>query len=350
MKNKRLKRALRSTLQSAPFTPIARLFAGVATCLMYHRISPGGAADATIRTRFQPNLSLYVSEQEFEKQIAFLARRHRCVSIEEAVDGLLRGNLPPRTVVITFDDGYRDNLLALPALERHRVPATIYVTSGAVGAPRPLWWDEQELFLATLERVRVEWRGEELRWDLSTPERKEQAFREWNRLFKRMTPREQNEFMELLREAARDAMRGDGPSPFLTWDDVRMLDKHPLITIGAHSVDHSVLSQLTVEELQAQIVDSRNALAEALGHSIDHFAYPFGGVEHAAEREFAAVRDAGFRSAVTTRHGHWYRASRRRIHCLPRISVEFRHSVEDLQWKLSGLDVALHKPLSAFGR
>ena len=328
---------IRAALRSPIGAPVARGFAGLATCLMYHRIASGGASDA--RAPFAPNLELFVAEQEFEKQIAWLARNHNCLRLDEAVMLLKQRKLPRRSVVVTFDDGYRDNLLALPVLERYRVPATIYITTGAIARTRTLWWDEQESALAALSSLELQGR----RWDLSTSELKGRAFGDLNRLFKSMQPAAQDELMSALRSRA-----GSEPifrdETILSWEEVRTLDRHPLITIGAHTVDHHVMTQLSENELEHQLTASRTELEHQLGHPVEHFAYPFGAVEHAAEREFNAAARAGFASAVTTRPGHWRPQSR--LHALPRIAVDFSDTMDDFDWKVNGGYAATQRPLA----
>jgi peptidoglycan/xylan/chitin deacetylase (PgdA/CDA1 family) len=122
----------------------------------------------------------------------------------------------------------------------------------------------------------------------------------------------------------------------LTWDDIVELDREPLITIGAHTIDHFVSSQLTPEELTRQAGGSRDHLERRLGHPIEHFAYPFGRAEHASTREFAIIAAAGFASAVTTRPHHWRADSRATMHALPRFAVDYSDTMEDFRWKLGG--------------
>jgi peptidoglycan/xylan/chitin deacetylase (PgdA/CDA1 family) len=351
MMRARLKRAVRTALLSPLGAPVASVYRGVATCLMYHRVAAGTCADARARGRFQPNLELFVAEEELDAQMRWLAREHDCLALPDAVDLLHRGKLPKRAAVVTFDDGYRDNLLALPILRQHRVPATIYVTTGAVGRTRTMWWDEQERILGCLSKLELEWRGGRLAWPLETQDQKAAAFNDLNRIFKSLPPPRQDELIELLRARAHDS---GSEEPFfadesiLSWEDVQTLDREPLITIGAHTVDHFVLSQLPAEELERQLRESRSALEERLGHPVLHFAYPFGGAEHAGGREFAAAAAAGFTSAVTTRPNHWRAASRHALHALPRLAIDFSDTMDDFRWKVSGLASAIHRPGSLF--
>ncbi len=121
-------------MSSPPEPPVAApARRGRVTILTYHRVG-----------RFDPptaDRGVYCNLPFFERQMRFLARlRYRVIPLAEAREGLLgRRRLPPRAVVLTFDDGYRDFYEhALPVLEQHRFPATVFAISGALGR-RATW-------------------------------------------------------------------------------------------------------------------------------------------------------------------------------------------------------------------
>jgi hypothetical protein len=138
---RRAKEAVKILISSGPLASLAKSYAGLTTILMYHQISP----ERTPPTGFDPNIGLCVPVELFEQQVQYLSRHYRCLSLPQALDGLRAGTLRQPSVVLTIDDGYRDSLLlALPVLERYRVPATIYVTTGYVQGTASLWWLEYE--------------------------------------------------------------------------------------------------------------------------------------------------------------------------------------------------------------
>src|SRR5205814_7651707 len=106
--------------------------------LLYHRI---------VELRSEPwNLS--VAPRRFEEQMEALRAVASPVALARIVRALGGGEIPDRAVAITFDDGYADNqAAALPVLERHGVPATVFVTTGFVGQPLEMWWDQLERIL-----------------------------------------------------------------------------------------------------------------------------------------------------------------------------------------------------------
>ena len=342
---KKIKRGGRAAAQTLA-APVAWLYRGVATCLMYHRIAAGGVGD---RPHFDPNRELFVSEEEFEKQMRHVARNYDPLSLDEAIERLTAGRLPRRSVIVTFDDGYRDNLLALPALRQYGVPATIYVATGPVSRTRAMWWDEIEAVLGSLEELNLDFSGQRHYWRLGTSDEKNKAFRDLNGIMKSLRPGEQDALLKDLRTtagASDAAFFGD--ETILSWEEVRDVAKDPLITIGAHTEDHFVMSQLSGEELEAQLRRCQAQLRERADVEAEHFAYPFGGLAHAGEREFEMLSRSGFKSAVTTRPGHWYARSRERLFSLPRIPVGFSDTEDDFRWKMGGLYMAARGPRSLF--
>ena len=106
--------------------------------LLYHRVA---------ELPSDPQL-LSVSPTNFAEQLEVLRRYANPISLKEMVMALRAGDLPPRAVVITIDDGYADNLIhAKPLLKQYDVPATVFVTTGYIGQHREFWWDELERLL-----------------------------------------------------------------------------------------------------------------------------------------------------------------------------------------------------------
>src|SRR4051812_45419166 len=100
---------------------------------MYHRVATPGSDP----------WDLAVSPERFEAQMAHLRRRRTPLSLAEFMRRLEAGDLPCDAAAVTFDDGYADNLInARPRLQRHEIPATVYLVSDAVGSDREFWWDE----------------------------------------------------------------------------------------------------------------------------------------------------------------------------------------------------------------
>src|SRR5215471_12567511 len=109
--------------------------------LMYHRVTDElGPSDAPYNA---------VSIANFDRQMARLAAEYNVITLDDLVTHLKLGNeLPENPVVITFDDGFRDNYLnAFPVVKKYNLKATIYVCSGTVDNGKRLWFDRISLIL-----------------------------------------------------------------------------------------------------------------------------------------------------------------------------------------------------------
>jgi peptidoglycan/xylan/chitin deacetylase (PgdA/CDA1 family) len=332
-----LKKRLRAALRNGPLAFIRDHYAGLGSCLLYHRVS----SDNRSLDAFSPYSGLSVTKEVFEIQVEFLKKNYNCVSLPYALDLLTKGELTPKTVVLTFDDGYKNNLdVALPILEKYEVPATIYLTSGLIDRTAELWWFEQEKIIKNSSKLDFSWKDLVIKTPLYTQEEKFEAIVRFNNLFRGYTLTDQREFMKVMR--AQYGKEYSIENEILNWEEAKKLDEHPLITLGAHTKNHAMLSKLEPEELKSELTESKIRLEEMLGHEIAHLAYPFGAKGEVGQREFKATRECGYKSAVTTRQGHFYPQHRDYIHILPRISINNDDLLDSLTWKLSGLYSMFH--------
>jgi peptidoglycan/xylan/chitin deacetylase (PgdA/CDA1 family) len=256
---------------------------GQAVILMYHSVSQG---------RPDP-WELCVAPDRFADQLQLLRDHYRVVSLAELRSALSRNEQLTRAVVLTFDDGYRDNLLvAKPLLERLDLSATVFVTSGYVGLNRDFWWDELEAVCASAG-IESRPRWEELRL-LSQGERFERLDALW----------------------AANGLEKPEPSLSMRNGELERLIEGGVVTIGAHTVTHPHLSSLSVGVQRREIEGSAKALAEIVGRPVLDFSYPHGDF---SQETVALVRSAGFLTACTTRSEPVFRGADR--FALPRLQV-----------------------------
>ena len=107
----------------------------------------------------------------------------------------------------------------------------------------------------------------------------------------------------------------------MDWAQIGALSRHPLATIGAHSVSHKMLAKWPAEVALAEMQESKQAIEARIGAPVRHFAYPIGDPTSAGPREFAFARKIGFASGVTTRPGMIFDAHRDHALALPRVSI-----------------------------
>jgi peptidoglycan/xylan/chitin deacetylase (PgdA/CDA1 family) len=275
--------------------------------LMYHRIAeepvdPWGLA---------------VSPAHFEEHLRVLRRKRYPLRLDEFVNRLVAGTLPPRAVALTFDDGYVDNLTAgKPRLADADVPATVFLATGFVDSPAPFWWDE----LANLillekcpQRFALVIRGESVQFDFGTekprgedsavpPRSLEQRHsllsRVWQSL-RLLNDEERRPVMAELRSVFGEPDGYTGLGRAMTRGEVRTLARDGLVTIGAHSVSHPILSELETSICRREVAESKLACENLTEARVTAFAYPFGDFDFGAQE---AVRAAGFTVACSTHH------------------------------------------------
>jgi peptidoglycan/xylan/chitin deacetylase (PgdA/CDA1 family) len=288
----------------------------VVIVLLYHRVAD---------TPLDP-LLLSVSPTNFTEHLEFVRKHHPVLSLKELTRRLRHGKLPKRAIVVTFDDGYVDNLWnAKPLMERYEVPSTVFVTPGHIGKEREFWWDEiGRLMLqpGTLpETLHLNVKGSSFKWELGGAAHYSmddyQRHRCWH-ILEKDTPSVRHRIycslLELLRSlphGERDSVlselvtwAGDGVPTrsdhrALTPNEVRQLAEGDLVDAGAHTMTHPDLSVLAVEAQRAEIVGGKKRLEEVLGQPVSSFSYPFGGFRHYTADTLGLVRDAGFDCACT---------------------------------------------------
>lgn len=217
-----------------------------------------------------------VSAATFEAQVAFLAKRGRVLSLTELVDSIGRGVSPKKgTVVLTFDDGYTDNLeVAAPILDRYKLPATLFLPTGYVERAENQWADV--LFAALLRRTRHEVSVTELgRVDLRDDRAAAGARRVIHR---KLLEGSYAERTELLRDVLEQLGVGDdGPRLTMGWDRVRELKaKFPRFEFGLHTRDHIDLRTHRGERARLEIRQSAQDFAKELGAPARFFSFPYG--------------------------------------------------------------------------
>ena len=133
----------------------------------------------------------------------------------------------------------------------------------------------------------------------------------------------------------------------MTWDQIGALARDPLVTIGAQSVSHPVMTKLSRQRAERELRMSRAVIESAIGTAPKHFAYPFGQPEMAGAREFQMATDLGYLTAMTTQSGVLTRAHGDRLTALPRIALDGSFQrLRYLQVAMSGVPQALAARLS----
>ena len=264
----------------------------VLSVLTYHRVD-----DPARCPHLAPGL-IGATPTQFEEQVALLASRYRPVSMAEVLEASSGGApLPPRSVLVTFDDAYRDfDRHAWPVLRRHGVPVTMFVPTAYPDHPDlRFWWDRLHAAIqAAPPEASVVVDGAEL--PLATAAQRSLAYRSVKEDLKRMGHAAAMARVEDLVGPFED---GVAPVSVLGWDDLRRLAAEG-VTLAPHSRTHPLLDRVPPDVLHDEVAGSLADLRHEVGSVAPVFAYPSGAHD---EQAVAAVAEAGMELAFTTRRG-----------------------------------------------
>lgn len=281
------------SITRASFSPGVRI-------LTFHRVLGNEAASSPGDYRRMQGFSTC---SEFERYIAYLKRHYRVLALPEALISLRGGkSIPPYSVAITFDDGYADNLdNAYPILVRHQVPATIFLTTGFIGTNRSPWFQRIYNLIknTSLQRINLDGHGIEL--DLSSSVSRAHAMEKIVSYLARLPQERKNCLIEqLVDELGPSLDKPDQEDKMLSWDDVRTMAQSGLISIGSHTVTHSVLTMMEASQVEEEVTRSRQELEAVMGHSPTLFSYPMGQFQDLHKE---TLRRAGYLYAFTGGRG-----------------------------------------------
>jgi peptidoglycan/xylan/chitin deacetylase (PgdA/CDA1 family) len=251
---------------------------------------------------------IIVKPDNFANQMDVLQRYYHPLSLVELADAIERRKIPNKGVVVTFDDGYIDNLTqALPILEAYRVPATVFVTTANLNGKKEFWWDELErVFLIQSdlpETLRISICGELFDWRINSFEQRRAIRKEVHALIRPLSVDERNYVIKELIDWANLPEDGRLNYRTMTSDELHKIKQGGLVELGAHTVNHPMLSSLTYADQYLEIVKSKHWLEAITGFPIETFSYPFGSQNDYDERTVEIARSAGFRVACTMNPG-----------------------------------------------
>ena len=257
--------------------------------LMYHRVIDPQQSSILI----QPGM--YVTPKTFAMQMEFLAKTCNVISLEEFVDSKLAGKiLSPKTVAITFDDGWLDNYTnAFPVLKAFSLPATIFLSTSYINSSEILWTDVVGVAVQAITngydmKEALAGMGAdadsndrhvvELFYELVLFGQKEKAEHlVLDRVIdtlKDYPPEQCEKIIWVLKLAFGSKICSVG-RVFLSWDEVREMSKSQ-ITFGSHSHSHKNLIRLTSDEVRNDVGMSRQLLNDNGALSTSLFCYPGG--------------------------------------------------------------------------
>ena len=288
----------RAILASGALRLAERLRAGSGAILMYHSVLPEPSLQADLLG------GIAHDESTFRRQMELLAREFRPIGLDQVLKDIKQNrDLPKRTVVVTFDDGYADNYeIAMPILNHLGVPATFYVTVDCIENRKPPWpsrlrfafrHTKSGAWYDSLDRV----------WALKDIAEREQAFLATCDICCRLSGITQEAFVKRIEQelGANPPNRSDGL--MMSYDQLRALTRHGHI-VGSHTMTHPNIAQVTEDEAVYELTESKRRLETELHTPIEHFSYPCPALSpHWSANTVKQSRSVGYETAVTTDNG-----------------------------------------------
>jgi peptidoglycan/xylan/chitin deacetylase (PgdA/CDA1 family) len=236
--------------------------------------------------------------------------------------------------------GYADNLhAALPIYRRLQVPITTYVTSGFIERRHTAWWHFFAHLITQQPTLTLRLGGEVQDLPCASKVQKAQAFDRIAGYMTHAVPEARALILDEVDARYSDASRHYAQGLFLSNAELLKFAADDLVTIGVHGVSHSAMASLASDDARRELEQSRHFLHTGTGLLPAHLAYPFGTPATTGRRDHELARQAGFSSAVTTRHGCLTGHSD--ALALPRIPIFPDDTVSSMRCKLSGLTTLL---------
>ncbi|MGB8707157.1 MAG: polysaccharide deacetylase family protein [Dehalococcoidia bacterium] len=258
--------------------------------VLYHQVCP---PEATW-------IPYAISPHSFEMQIEYFCRNYELLSLDTLATCIQSGeSLPEKAVVITFDDGQKDDYLyAYPILKKYHVPATIFLVTGYVGADKLFWWDRiwYPIQHTTVKQLTL---GELGSYCLRTqPDRVHTTLR-ISEALKKLPEDKKNLLIEkLVQTCSVDIPPDLSKELSLSWDEIREMSNAG-IAFGAHTVNHPILTNIPLAQARWEITQSKEVIERRLGKEVTTFAYPNGNFADFNTDIAEVIKESGFKCAVT---------------------------------------------------
>jgi peptidoglycan/xylan/chitin deacetylase (PgdA/CDA1 family) len=247
----------------------------------------------------------FTSAAAFSRQMEYLARHFTVLHLEEALASERHPAARP-VACVTFDDGFKSvHDIALPVLERLRIPATVYLVTDLIGSDQTVWFARLHQAVAETAVPSVTHRGE--RFALSDAWSRSQASARLQRLVKALPEGEHEAALEeLLEQLGFGGPRRPQVAPefrMLSSAQIQRMGRDDLVRFGGHTATHQILTRASPDRAFREVERSVRAVAQLTGRPSISFAYPNGGGDDFDERAVESLKRVGVRYGVTTVDG-----------------------------------------------
>ncbi|NWF65646.1 MAG: polysaccharide deacetylase family protein [Chloroflexi bacterium] len=330
---------LNALVESGAFRAMRQISPPTLTVLNYHRIAD--SADPTF-TLFKPIVS--ATPEQFARQMDYVKDVYNVIDTKQLAAWLHGGGeLPPNPAIITFDDGYYDNLSnAYPILKERGLTAIIFLATSYIGSVNPFYWDLAAYAFYHTKKDCVQTLSNLICW--SDQISRDKAVNTWVVSVKKLLDEEKQRQLDILIHDLDVAIPENAfHGLHLSWEQARSMTDG-VIEFGAHTVTHPILTRVTFEQAAWEIFESKRRIEEEIGKPVNAFAYPNGGHADYSEAVCDLVRNSGCDMAFTLMPGpvSLGRVKKRPFE-IPRVFLGDWDSFPRFVAKLSGAEVIREK-------
>ncbi len=282
------------------------------------------------------------SLDDFQWQLDFLKSNFNVVKLADYVKQDMNfKDIPSPHAIITIDDGYYDFYeFAYPELIQRKIPATFFITTAFVNGELWLWFDQLRFIVDNFQNNQLNFDFNRMEFDLVFGNEIEKS-KSWNILADyclRLSEAEKKKFLMKLSRKSKVDINIVTPDKYasVTWKQVQEMSQKN-IEIGAHTINHPVLSELNQDELISELILSKNEIEQKTTQKVTTMAFPFGNSEDYNDNVLMQVINAGYQGAVTAHGGLALPTNKFK---LKRIPIP-ENRVEFL-WKICGFEFYLN--------
>ena len=296
--------------------------------LCYHRI----AENDKILNKNNPLSGLEVHQDIFEEQVMFLKKKFKILSLNE-----LKKHIEQKkddfVISITFDDGYLDNInLALPILEKHNVPATIFVITRFLEKNDFMWWyflwenlNNQKFIYINSQKIYLKNEADMINW--------------YGILSKEVINLNYREQKDYLDKVFGNQFNFDYKDLIFDFDQLADLSKNNLIEIGSHTLTHAKLTSLNNDEIFKELSVSKKIIEEKIKKKVNFLAYPYGSTNEVNDKIIKIAEQVGYQMAFSTKRPF---EQTNNFFDIPRINIDNNIEKKRLTSKINGFEDFLY--------
>lgn len=241
-----------------------------AVIFMYHGVAE--TADATSN-----HFGKHVSAGHFKDQLKYISENYKIIPLDDLIAKLGRNHLDENCAAITFDDGYLNNFtVAYPILKTMGIPATVYLTTGFIGAERWFWADLVEHCILNSKVKVLTLPSMSASFNMGGMPERVSAVVEIKKRLKQLDEAALSRAIDDIRSGCCvDVEKPFGNYRTMQWDEVFEMSRNN-ITFGAHTVNHTILSRYSFEKAKREIIESKKTIQDRISNEVTSFCFPNG--------------------------------------------------------------------------